>query len=74
MDAQGRDKKTGIDVGSVMLKTCTRYGFHLMELDGKFRYTNGNKVGDLLAFIDYLTVYEGAGLVRPFNTVYNIWI
>ena len=75
VDAQGSGKKTSMDVGSITLKADTRYAFYVVVLDGKFRYTNGNGVGNVSASNEDLTVYEGAGLGRPFNNVYNnrIW-
>lgn len=75
VDAKGRGKKTDMDVGSVNLKAGTRYGFYLMVLDGKFRHTNGNGVGDISTSNEDLTVYAGSSLARPFNKVCNnrIW-
>ena len=75
VDAQGSGKKTCMDVGSITLKAGTRYAFYVVVLDGKFRYTNGKGVGNILASNEDLTVYEGAGLGRPFNNVYSnrIW-
>mmetsp|Transcript_16425 Transcript_16425/g.37654 ORF Transcript_16425/g.37654 Transcript_16425/m.37654 type:complete len:243 (-) Transcript_16425:426-1154(-) len=64
-----------MEIGSLTLNANTRYGFYIVAPTGKFRYTNGNGVGEISASNEDLTIYEGAGLSRPFTRVYNnrIW-
>lgn len=75
VEGNGRGKKSCMDVGSLTLNANTRYAFYLVVTKGKFRYTNGKGVGNVTASNNDLTIYEGAGLSRPFGTVYNnrIW-
>ena len=75
VDGKGRGRKSCMDIGSMTLNANTRYGFYILVTNGKFRYTNGMGVGNVAASNEDLTLYEGAGLTRPFGKVYNnrIW-
>ena len=75
VEGNGRGKKSCMEIGSLTLNANTRYGFYIVAPTGKFRYTNGNGVGEISASNEDLTIYEGAGLSRPFTRVYNnrIW-
>ncbi len=75
VEGNGRGKKSSMDVGGLVFNANTLYGFYLVVTLGKFRYTNGMGVGNVAVSNEDLTIYEGAGLTRPFGTVYQnrIW-
>jgi len=75
VEGNGRGKKSSMDVGGIKFNANTLYGFYLVVTLGKFRYTNGMGVGNVAISNEDLTIYEGAGLTRPFGTVYKnrIW-
>ncbi|KAG7347165.1 M6 family metalloprotease domain containing protein [Nitzschia inconspicua] len=75
VDGRGRGKKTMLDVGGIQLNANTRYSFYIMILNGRMRYTNGNRVGRAVNENSDCIVYEGVGLSVPFHNVFSprIW-
>jgi hypothetical protein len=75
VDGKGRGKKSNLDVGRIILDANTLYSFYVVNMDGKFRYTNGNGVGTTEVSNSDLTVFEGVGLSASFNNVFQnrIW-
>lgn len=75
VEGRGRGKKTALDLGGIQLNARTRYAFYIVVLDGKLRYTNGNRVGKEVSWNADLIVYEGVGLSAPFHNIFSprIW-
>lgn len=75
VNGNGRGKKTLLDVGGIKLNANTRYSFYIVMLEGKLRYTNGEKVGRKVSENSDCTVFEGIGLSTPFHNIFSprIW-
>lgn len=75
VEGKGRGKKSCMNIENLHLYKNTPYSFYLVMTKGKFRYTKGVEVGSISASNEDLTIFEGAGLTRPFSNVYNkrIW-
>ena len=75
VEGNGKGRRSSMDVGGLVFNANTLYGFYIVVTRGKFRYTSGMGVGNVAISNDDLTIYEGAGLARPFGTVYKnrIW-
>jgi hypothetical protein len=83
VEGNGAGKKSRMDLGSVesggggglVLKANTRYALYLVTSRGKFRYTTGKGADTVVASNEDLTIFEGAGLKRPFGKVFpnRIW-